>query len=93
MAEAEGLEPPSGSPRQFSRLVTYQLAYASGEFGIIVRLASKIKQKLQATWDYCQLAVSLEKMSAQDTGSIRKEYYEYHCYIPTNRLGCHYHHE
>lgn len=50
MAEAEGLEPPSGSPRQFSRLVTYQLAYASGEFGIIVRLASKIKQKFQATW-------------------------------------------
>lgn len=48
MAEAEGLEPPSGSPRQFSRLVTYQLAYASGEFGIIVRLASKIKQKFRA---------------------------------------------
>lgn len=61
MAEAEGLEPPSGSPRQFSRLVTYQLAYASGEFEIIVRLTSKIKQKLQATWIYCQMTVSWKR--------------------------------
>lgn len=61
MAEAEGLEPPSGFPRQFSRLVTYQLAYASGEFGIIVRLAPKIKQKFQATSDYCQMAVSWKR--------------------------------
>lgn len=68
LAEKEGLEPPSGHPRQFSRLLPYQLGYFSGglKFSIQTQFLAFCREK------WFKIKMGLDFWKKAEYNSIKK---------------------